>query len=139
MTLTPGQTPVKPKTRVVRPPLPWPAAYLLDLALVVGFAALGRASHNDTVDLSGVLQTAWPFLIGATVGWVVAWRVYRRPPLSAHDGMLVWLLTVAVGMLVRVLAGGGTAVAFITVALVTTGVLMLGWRFVADYVVRRTH
>jgi hypothetical protein len=42
----------------------------------------------------------------------------------------VWLATVAVGMTLRVLAGQGTAFAFILVALAFLGLFQLGWRLV---------
>jgi FtsH-binding integral membrane protein len=42
-----------------------------------------------------------------------------------------WLGTVALGMVLRVVAGQGTAVAFIVVALVFLGLFLLGWRALA--------
>ncbi len=41
---------------------------------------------------------------------------------------MAWLATVAVGMTLRVIAGQGTAVAFIAVALGFLGLFLLGWR-----------
>ena len=43
-------------------------------------------------------------------------------------GVIVWLCTVALGMILRVLAGQGTAAAFIVVALAFLGLFQLGWR-----------
>ena len=40
-------------------------------------------------------------------------------------------------MLLRVVSGQGTAVAFIAVALIFLGVTMLGWRLVAQWVAGR--
>jgi hypothetical protein len=42
-----------------------------------------------------------------------------------------WLGTVALGMLLRVVSGQGTAPAFIGVALVFLGLFLLGWRLLA--------
>jgi cell division protein FtsX len=42
-----------------------------------------------------------------------------------------WLGTVAVGMVLRVAAGQGTAAAFVAVALAFVGLFLLGWRLVA--------
>jgi hypothetical protein len=49
----------------------------------------------------------------------------------------VWLGTVAVGMILRVLAGQGTAFAFILVALAFLGLFQLGWRLLWQRVARR--
>ena len=51
-------------------------------------------------------------------------------------GIGAWLGTVAVGMLLRVVAGQGTAPAFIAVALCFLGLFLLGWRVVAAIVAR---
>jgi hypothetical protein len=42
-----------------------------------------------------------------------------------------WLGAVAGGMVLRVVSGQGTAVAFIGVALAFLGLFLLGWRLVA--------
>ena len=39
-------------------------AYFLDLLVVLLFAAAGRASHELSGNVLGVLETAWPFQIG---------------------------------------------------------------------------
>jgi hypothetical protein len=44
------------------------------------------------------------------------------------DGAVLCFITVTIGMVLRVLAGQGTAVAFILVALCFLGAGMLGWR-----------
>lgn len=72
-------------------------------------------------------STAWPFLVGLAVGWC-ALGARRQPGTSLVDGLVVVVATVAVGMVLRVLAGQGTAVAFIIVALCFLGACMLGWR-----------
>lgn len=111
--------------------VPAAAAFVIDTVLVIVFAAIGRASHDEGIDPAGVLQTAWPFLVGLVVGWALNWVSTRRPPLSWRTAWRVWVLTVLVGMLVRRLTGDGTAVAFVIVATVTLGVLLLGWRLLA--------
>jgi hypothetical protein len=57
-------------------------------------------------------------------------RFWRRPTALVPTGVGVWLGTVAVGMTLRVLAGQGTAFAFILVALAFLGLFQLGWRLV---------
>jgi hypothetical protein len=45
-------------------------------------------------------------------------------------GIGAWLGTVAVGMVLRVVSGQGTAFAFVLVALGFLGLFLLGWRLV---------
>ena len=45
---------------------------LLDAAFVLLFATVGRRSHAEGVTVSGVLHTAWPFLVGTAAGWLLA-------------------------------------------------------------------
>lgn len=105
--------------------------WLLDAVLVVLFAATGRASHAESSAMLAVLGTAWPFLVGLTVGWLGVATVRRRAPLQVSDGVVVWLATVVVGMLLRASTGAGTALSFVLVALGVTGLFLLGWRAIA--------
>ncbi|MEB4615831.1 DUF3054 domain-containing protein, partial [Leucobacter sp. M11] len=50
---------------------------LLDAALVVGFAAVGRGSHERAATLGGLWETAWPFLAGLALSWLVTVAWYR--------------------------------------------------------------
>lgn len=106
--------------------------WLLDAVLVVLFAATGRASHAESSAMLAVLGTAWPFLVGLTVGWLGVAAVRRRAPLQVPDGVVVWLATVVVGMLLRASTGAGTAFSFVLVALGVTGLFLLGWRAIAQ-------
>lgn len=103
--------------------------YVLDLALVIAFAALGRATHHDEVFGSfgtKLWTTAWPFIVCLTAGWLVlrAWRQPRR----VRIGVGLWLITVLGGLAVRGLTGGGLALAFALVATGVVGLFLLGWR-----------
>jgi hypothetical protein len=116
-----------------RPPL----ALLLDVVLVVVFAAVGRASHDESGPLVGAVSTAWPFLVGTAVGWLVV-RVMRRSwPLDVGPGVTVWFATVVVGMVLRRAVGSGTAVSFVVVASVVLAAFLLGWRALGAYAARR--
>lgn len=107
--------------------MPW--APLLDAALVVVFAALGRASHAEENALVGALATAWPFLVGLGAGWaLVRWRSGRWP-LTVGNGIPVWVCTLVVGMLLRAAAGQGTALSFILVAATVLAVFLIGSRW----------
>lgn len=103
-------------------------AWFIDLFVVLVFAAAGRASHDLSSGVLGVLQTAWPFLVGLAVGWIA---VVRQPP-ERHawwlDGSVIAASTLVLGMVLRQVGGDGTALPFLLVA---TGVLVLGlvgWR-----------
>ena len=109
-------------------------ALAIDVFLVLVFAAVGRASHGE--ELSGLLVTAWPFLVGLAVGWLVT-LAWRAPAAPVHTGLGVWVVTVAGGMLLRAVTGQGTALAFLVVATITLLVLLVGWRVVAAIARRR--
>lgn len=113
-------------------------ALLLDVVLVVVFAAIGRATHDGDVlgpFGSGLATTAWPFVAALLVGWLVA-RAWRRPAAVLRTGLPVWAVTVVLGMLLRALSGQGVAVAFVIVATLTLALLLLGWRGIARLVTR---
>ena len=115
---------------------PVAAALLADLVCVVVFCTLGRRSHDEGLSIAGIAETAWPFLTGAGVGWLLA-RGWRRPLSLTPTGVAVWLGTVVVGMMLRKATAQGTAVSFIVVASLVTAVLLLGWRAVAALLARR--
>ncbi len=110
-------------------------ALAADAILVVVFAAIGRASHDEGLTLWGVGMTALPFLIALAVGWVVS-LVWRRPLAPLRTGVPVWLVTVGGGMLLRTLLGQGTALPFVIVATLTLLLMLVGWRAIAALVRR---
>ena len=103
---------------------------VLDVCCVLIFVIIGRASHTKGESLAGIASTSWPFLSGLGVGWLAA-RAWRRPLAIRPVGLGVWLSTVAVGMVLRVISGQGTAFAFIVVALAFLALFLLGWRLLA--------
>ena len=110
-------------------------AVIIDVCCVVVFVAIGRSAHHHGESAGGLASTAWPFLVGLGVGLLVT-RAWRRAAAIVPAGIGAWLGTVAVGMLLRVVAGQGTAPAFIAVALCFLGLFLLGWRAVAAIVAR---
>jgi hypothetical protein len=98
-----------------------------DLGCVLLFVVIGRANHHDGGGAAGLWDTFWPFATGAVAGLLVT-RWWRRPAALLPTGVGVWLATVTVGMVLRVLAGQGTAIAFILVAVAFLGLFQLGWR-----------
>lgn len=122
------------RTRAPRPsPATVAGALGLDAVLVVGFAAVGRASHESGVlgeGGIGLLTTAWPFLVALSVGWIFS-PAWRAPLAALRTGVPVWAVTVVGGMLLRALDGQGTAMPFIVVATLTLLLLLVGWRLLA--------
>lgn len=112
---------------------------VLDAALICLFAAIGRRSHAETGALLSVATTAWPFLAGMTVGWLVALLAFHRVPLTVRDGIPVWLCAVAIGMVLRSLTDAGTALSFVVVATTFLGAVLLGWRAVVALTPRWRH
>lgn len=114
-------------------PARWPWYLIADLVLVAIFAALGRHAHEQSP--WGILETAWPFLVGVLIGWVVV-RAHRRPAAVFPIGVAIWLSAEIVGMLLRMLTGQGTALAFVLVSLGVLGLFLLGYRLLSQLLSR---
>lgn len=106
-------------------------AVLADVCCVLIFVVIGRANHHAGDALAGVISTSWPFLAGLAAG-ELATRVWRQPFALVPTGVGVWLATVALGQVLRVLAAQGTAPAFVVVSLLFLGLFLLGWRLIAQ-------
>ena len=109
---------------------------LADVCCVLAFVVIGRANHHAGETLAGVASTAWPFLAGLAAG-EAATRAWRRPFALLPTGTGVWLATVVIGQVLRVLAGQGTAPAFVIVSLLFLGLFLLGWRLAARRITAR--
>lgn len=104
--------------------------------MILVFAATGRASHSEANPVGGVFLTAWPFMLAAAIGWAAA-RVWRRPVGLWPQGILLWAITVAGGMVFRLASGRTDAWSFVIVASVVLAVFLLGHRALAASVTRR--
>lgn len=104
-----------------------PAWLGTDVVAVLVFCALGRRSHDEGVDVAGLAHTAWPFLTGTVLGWLIS-RAWRRPAEVAPTGVTVWASTVAAGMVLRRATSASVAPAFVAVASTVTAAFLLGWR-----------
>ena len=102
---------------------------VIDILVVLLFVGIGRFNHHHGDSLPGMVSTTWPFAVGLAIGWLVVLMRHQNG-VSLGAGVEVWITTVALGMILRVIAGQGTAFAFIVVALVFLGALMLGLRLV---------
>jgi peptidoglycan/LPS O-acetylase OafA/YrhL len=120
----------------VNPVPPVAVAAVVDVVLVVVFVLLGRSSHGEQLSPGGFLTTSWPFLVGLAAAWAVA-RAWRRP-LSARTGLLLWVVTVVVGLLLRLVSGQGAPFAFVVVASIVLGAFLVGWRVLLVALDRRS-
>jgi Protein of unknown function (DUF3054) len=111
-------------------------AALVDIAAIVLFVAIGRRNHSEGEAVDAILTVAAPFLIALAVGWIAA-RAWERP-MQVETAFVIWPITVALGMALRNLVfDRGTALPFIIVATVVTGVFLVGWRMLAAVAERR--
>ncbi len=115
----------------------------VDVVAVVLFVVIGRAAHHHGETVQGFASTAWPFALGLAAGWAVVvaagrLRAVRQvSPASIPAGVAVCLCAVAIGMGLRVVAGQGTAPAFVAVAVGFLGAVMLTGRVVLVATARR--
>lgn len=112
------------------------AAALTDAVLILVFAAVGRDAHQRGDIVTGVLLTAWPFLAGAAIGWIAA-RAWRNPLSVRGAGLAAWLGSVAGGMALRALTGQTVVLPFVIVALLSLGILLVGYRLLVAGLRRR--
>ena len=110
-------------------------AFTADVVAVIVFAAVGRASHDESADLLGLLATAAPFGVGLAAAW--ATPLVRGRPTGLPAGLAVLAGTVAIGLLVRFAFLGRLPLSFAIVATCALGVLLLGWRGLAAFVAHR--
>ncbi len=114
-----------------------PIAAAVDAGIVTAFVAIGRNNHDEDPGVIGLLSTAAPFLVGLAIAWLVAcaWN----DPMPIRKGLIIWPVTVAVGMIGRRLVGDGTALSFVIVATVFLGVTLVGWRAARLAIVAKRH
>ncbi|BBZ46104.1 DUF3054 domain-containing protein [Mycobacterium parmense] len=117
--------------------LRWPSWLAVDVIGVLVFCAVGRRSHDEGLSATGVATTAWPFLSGTVLGWLVS-RGWRRPTAVFPTGVVVWSCTVVVGMVLRKATSAGVAASFVVVASSVTALLLLGWRAAVGLARRRS-
>ena len=110
-------------------------ALAADAILVLVFVLIGRASHDENPVL-GVLTTYWPFLVALGAGWIASLG-WRAPLSIVRTGLPVWAITVALGMVLRVVADQGVQLSFVIVTSIVLAVFLLGWRAIAALVLRR--
>ena len=100
------------------------------------FVVIGRRSHDEGSAVAGALEIAAPFLIGSASAWLIvrAWRW----PFAVLTGLVVWPITLLVGMMCRnLIFGRDTPASFVIVATVFLGLCFVGWRMAARAFARR--
>jgi hypothetical protein len=106
----------------------WLGPAIADVLAVLLFAVAGRNAHDESSGISTVVTIAAPFLIGLAVGWIASSSA-RRAPIAIRTGVLVWVTTVGLGLVLRrTVWDRGTALSFVIVAALVLGVLLVGWR-----------
>ena len=112
-------------------------AALADMFCVVAFAAAGRSQHEEAATFTGLWSTAWPYLFALALSWIAA-LVWRRPFAVLRSGVPVWLGTLALGMVLRVVfTDGGAPLPFLLVATGTLGATLVGWRLIVALFTRK--
>lgn len=113
-------------------------ALAIDAAFVLLFVLIGRRTHHSSGVLAGLALTAWPFLAALVAGWGVA-RAWRNPRELWPTAALIWVVTVALGLTLRGLTGGGLATPFVVVTTATLGLFLIGWRAAVGLLGQRAH
>lgn len=111
--------------------------FLIDAVLVVVFATFGRGAHSEGLGVAQVWGTAWPFLVGLALGWVTLLAA-RRAPTSVGSGVILWLITLVIGMVIRGLSDGRVPHwSFMIVAGIAIALFLIGWRAIRALLTRR--
>jgi Protein of unknown function (DUF3054) len=119
-----------------RPPVPAWAAAFADLAVIVVFVLVGRRLHHEDAGVAGFFRVLWPFAVGLVMAWLATGLF--RSPLSWRRAVPAWILTVAIGVVLRIaVQDHDFSVAFTIVATLFVGSCMLGWRAVVLAVQQR--
>lgn len=109
---------------------------MLDVLLIIVFAASGRSTHQNGLAPAGILLTAAPFLGAYVIGWIVL-RGWRSPARLWPTGLGIWVSTAVGGLLIRAAFGGGVAFSFQVVAIIVLGTFLLLPRLIAAALLRR--
>lgn len=118
----------------------WLAA-AVDVVLIVLFAVIGRSSHGEAASALGLWTTAYPFLAGWAIGYVSS-GAWARPLRYWPTAVVLWVLTVFIGLAIRVATGQGDVdgnplpISFVIVTTVVLGAFLFGWRALARLVDR---
>jgi Protein of unknown function (DUF3054) len=110
-------------------------ALTADVVAVIVFAAIGRASHDESGNVLALAGTAAPFAVGLAAAW--ATPIVRTRPAGLRAGATVLAGTAVIGLLVRFAFTDRLPLTFVAVAVVSLGALLLGWRGLSALVASR--
>lgn len=115
-----------------------PIALIVDLILVILFTIVGHYTHSHNFDPQGLMTTAWPFVAGLVLAWLLS-AVWDRPIAPLGTGTGVWAITVLLGLVLRGITGAGgdpgdVPVTFMIVATTLNLITLVGWRLIASAV-----
>ncbi|WP_296602056.1 DUF3054 domain-containing protein [Nocardioides sp.] len=119
-------------------PARWLAPLAADLLCVLALAIGGKDTHDADQSDWVVLVIAWPFALAAAAAHAALRSRGRSTTRVWPEGAVVAVVTYALGMVLRALAGRGLAPGFLVVAGLFLAATMLGWRLVALLVRRRS-
>lgn len=114
---------------------------LADCACVIVFALFARIAHQSDlghVTLLGVLETAWPFIVGALLGSALTTLRGWEPNRLVPSGIGVWIVTVVSGIVIMTTMRGH--VPHWSMQLISTIFLffiLLAWRFGYQLLVKK--
>lgn len=107
-----------------------------DAIALLAFAAIGRASHGESLGAGDLFATALPFMIGwfGAGYFVSAYNNSARGKNGANQSLepafKTWALGIPAGIALRTVGKGYLPPkAFVVATVLTTLVLMVGWRF----------
>ncbi|MCT1690415.1 DUF3054 domain-containing protein [Brevibacterium sp. p3-SID960] len=112
-------------------------AIVVDACLVALFTIVGHYTHHQSLVPEQILSTAWPFLAGLVIAWLLN-AVWAAPLAPLRTGTGLWATTVLLGLVIRALTGEGTEGPFIVVAASLNLVTLVGWRVIATAVAGRS-
>jgi hypothetical protein len=110
-------------------------ALAADLVAVLVFSAVGRASHEESGSVLGLVGTAAPFVVGVVAAW--ASPLVRARPAGFAAGAAVVAGAAGLGLLLRWAFTGRLPLSFAVVTVVALAVLLLGWRALSAAVAHR--
>ncbi len=114
----------------------------IDVVLLLLFSFQGRGAHDESRTFVAVLDTAWPFLVGLAIAWVIT-RQWQTTEGGLPRALQIWpsalvlaVTTWGVGLALRVVAGDTNSGGFPLVALGFIALMLVGWRIVWGSVLR---
>lgn len=103
-------------------------AVILDAVAVILFAVLARLAHSP-LTFGTWFHACWPFAVGLAVAWGLTFT--PQVHLARGTGVLIWLVTWFVGIVVWSIANTQFEIFMYIVSLVILGLLCIGWRALA--------